>query len=67
MSHVRCIADSHADAQGKTWCGRSFDLFEFTFTSIDHAAMNGRNGGYLTVCKKCQKAVIAGLQNKESA
>jgi len=67
MSHVRCITDNHADSQGKTWCGKPYDQFAWTFTSIDHAAMNGRNGGFLTVCKKCQTAVIAGLQNKESA
>lgn len=64
MSHVRCITDTHADAKGATWCGKPADQFEWTFMDIDHAAMNGRNGGRLTVCPSCRAAVIAGLKNK---
>lgn len=64
MSHVRCITDTHADANRASWCGKPASSFEFRFTDTDHAAMNGRNGGYLTVCPRCRAAVIAGLKNK---
>ena len=64
MSHARCITDVHQLAEGATWCGKPADQFEFRFLDIDHAAMNGRNGGYLTVCPRCRAAVIAGLKNK---
>lgn len=65
MSHVRCITDVHQNADGATWCGKPDDRFEWRFTDIDHAAMNGRHGGYLTVCPRCRTAVIAGLKNKD--
>lgn len=66
MSHVTCITDTHGEANGATWCGKPKDQFDFRFMDIDHAAMNGRNGGRLTVCPKCRKAVIAGLKNEQS-
>lgn len=62
--HVKCIVDIHKDANGATWCGKSANQFEFRFLDIDHAAMNGRNGAYMTVCKQCRDAVIDGLKNK---
>jgi hypothetical protein len=64
MSHVRCITDTHVDAHKASWCGKPANNFEFRFADIDHAAMNGRHGGYLTVCPRCRAAVIAGLKNK---
>lgn len=64
MSHVRCITDTHGDAKGASWCGKAPDVFEWRFMDIDHAAMSGRNGGYLTVCPRCRSAVIDGLKNK---
>lgn len=60
--HVKCIEDNHVDNQGKSWCGR-YIVFEFTFTSIDHAAMNGRNGSRLVACKACTDAVVKSLSN----
>ena len=65
MSHVTCITDTHANADGATWCGKPKNRFDFRFMDIDHAAMNGRNGGRLTVCPQCRKSVIAGLRNQE--
>ena len=59
--YIKCIADTHADNKGKTWCGRTL-VMEFAFVDIDHAAMNGRNKGRLVVCPECRDAVIAALQ-----
>ena len=56
---ICCIADGHADKTGKTWCGKT--AIGFTFTSLDHAAMNGRNEGRLVACSDCTKAAIEGL------
>jgi hypothetical protein len=50
---------------GATWCGKPADRMDFRFMEIDHAAMNGRNGGRLTVCPQCRKAIIAGLKNEQ--
>lgn len=66
MSHVTCITDTHVEANGATWRGKPADRMDFRFMDIDHAAMNGRNGGRLTVCPQCRKAVIAGLKNEQS-
>ena len=60
--HVKCIQDIHVDNQGKSWCGRYIGR-EFAFTGIDHAALNGRNGGFLVACKACTEAVIKSLSN----
>lgn len=64
MGHAKCITDTHLEANGATWCGKPSDKTEFRFVDVDHAAMNGRNGGYLTVCPRCRAAVIDGLKNK---
>lgn len=63
--YVTCIADNHADNAGQTWCGRRIDAFEFTISGFDHAAMNGRNRGYLVCCPMCADAVIAALREGE--
>lgn len=60
---VRCVADTHEDAKGHTWCGRKIEPLEWTFTGADHAAMNGRNGDRLVACPQCVKAIEAGLRN----
>lgn len=58
--YVTCIADTHADNKGKTWCGEVVN--GFTFVDVDHAAMNGRSKGRLVVCPECRDAAIAGLR-----
>lgn len=65
MTTDRCITDNHQESNKATWCGKPEDPFEWTFMSVDQAAMNGRNGGYLTVCPLCLKAVVAGLSNDD--
>jgi hypothetical protein len=58
---IKCIRDNHEDNKGLSWCRRMVSG-EWTFTDIDHAAMNGRNQGRLVACPECVKAVIAGLK-----
>lgn len=60
--YVVCISDNHASNEGKSWCGRNATM-EFTFTGIDHAAMNGRNEGRFVACKECTDAVNKALAN----
>lgn len=64
--HVKCIADTHIDNKGKSWCGRNISM-QFYFASIDHAAMNGRGGARLVACKGCTDAVMRGLSNGQEA
>ena len=56
---IVCIADTHADKKGLTWCGER--VGDFAFVDADHAAMNGRYKGRLAPCPQCRDAVIAGL------
>lgn len=59
---IVCVSDNHADRTGRAWCGRP-TLFGFMFTSVDHAAMNGRNEGRLIVCPECLAEILKGLNN----
>ena len=58
---IKCVADTHEDYKGKSWCGREI-TGEFHFISIDHAAHNGRNGGRLVPCLKCYQAIEKALK-----
>lgn len=58
---VKCIADQHSDNAGLSWCGRRIEAFEFSFVDIDHAAINGRNGGRLVACPECVSAICEAL------
>lgn len=60
--HVRCVADTHADNAGRTWCGRP--VFGWVFQNLDHAAMTRRNDGLQTVCPECAAAAIAALASR---
>ncbi len=62
---IVCIDDTHADNLGKTWCGKPKPPLTFTFVSVDHAAINGRNKGRLVCCPECAKAVIEALREGE--
>lgn len=61
--YIKCIEDTHTDSNRKTWCGKEYNQFEFTFLDIEHAAFNGRNGGRLAACKDCIKAITKALDN----
>lgn len=55
QKHITDIANDK-----KAWCGASVYML-FAFEDIDHAALNGRNQGRLTVCPRCLEAVIKAL------
>lgn len=58
--YVKCIAHTHAQLIGNSWCGRDVRM-EWAFRDVDHAASNGRQGGYLVACPACAAAAIAAL------
>lgn len=59
---VWCIRDTHVIREGLSWCDRILGP-EPAFVSIDHAALNGRAGGRLTVCPECAARVVQVLTN----
>ena len=59
---VYCIANNHADSAGKAWCGAELGS-GFHFTSLDHAAQNGRNQGRLQACPDCSQAALKALDS----
>lgn len=44
-----------------TWCDRQLEGAEFAFTSIDHAALNGKHGGRLVTCTECLREIHTAL------
>ena len=58
------VMDAHADRHGLAWCGVVPHPLEFTFISVDHAALNGRNGGRLVPCQACRHAIVAALSTE---
>ena len=63
--HQKCVVRAdHTNADGKrrhTWCGREPEVFEWTFTDAEHAALTGAHGDRLLACPACAKAITAGL------
>lgn len=57
--YVHCIQHGHVTRKGSSWCGR--ELEEWHFVDVDHAALNGEQGGRLQACPECSNAVIAAL------
>ena len=49
---MACVAHTHADKLGLSWCGRTITM-EFHFTSLDHAAYNEMDKGRLEPCSEC--------------
>jgi hypothetical protein len=64
---VHCIDMGWQDErQGTSWCGRRVGspkgvAYEWHFTGLDHAALNGLQGGRLQACPKCSAAALAAL------
>jgi hypothetical protein len=55
--YITCIAETHAERVGRSWCGRDV-RHEFHFIDIDHAAYNAQNEGRLLTCPECAQKVI---------
>jgi len=62
---VTCVAETHVDLKGKSWCGRNIQ-HEFRFVDVTHAAMNARAEGYLQTCPGCSKLIIETLKKGEA-
>jgi len=56
---VKCVLLPEDNAL--TWCARQLEPAEFAFTSIDHAALNGKHGGRLVACSGCVRLIIGAL------
>lgn len=61
--YVRCVTDNHRDNDGRSWCGKTLNKFDFAFVSIEHAAFNGRSGGRLVACSECTVEIIKALES----
>lgn len=60
---INCVRHDHEDLKTTSWCGRKIISFEWAFTSVDHAAENGRQEGRLVACIACVEAIVAALRN----
>ena len=49
------IQHTHADLKDRSWCGQ--EILDWAFVSIDHAAYNSLQKGYLLVCEDCIEKV----------
>lgn len=59
--YIKCVADTHLENKGYSWCKRKIEAGEWTFVDAEHAAMNGRNGGRLQACVNCVSEIHKGL------
>jgi hypothetical protein len=59
---VHCVGfgDAVRADSRRTWCGRDERPF---FVGIDHAALNGEQGGRLVACRDCVLAITKALCN----
>jgi hypothetical protein len=55
------VKHTHADHEGKTWCGRPVGL-EWAFENIDHAAYERMRDGRLLICDECLDAITTTLR-----
>jgi hypothetical protein len=55
---VECI--TRADGSNETWCGR--DAVGFAFDGLEHAALNGLQGGRMVACTQCVDAALKALR-----
>lgn len=62
---VHCVATGmHIDDKSEkvSWCGRKL-YSEWHFVDPTHAALNGRQKGYLVACKNCVEEIVKALRN----
>ena len=58
-----CIAHSHAEKQGISWCSR-YIVTEFTFISIDHAIYSLQQSRLL-ICPDCVNVIRQALDGAD--
>lgn len=61
--YIKCIEHTRESKEKLTWCGRRVEVWDFTFTSIDHAAYSNMDGDRLLPCPKCVKAICYHLEH----
>jgi hypothetical protein len=62
--HVKCIAHTHADLIGLSWCGKRVS-HEWRFVNIDHAVYNALHEGRLLACAECIEAIFDAFRPQE--
>ncbi len=60
--YVHCVKKPDGKA---VWCGRDRGR-EFFFTDVEHALMNGEQGGRLLMCRDCEEAICVSLRTASS-
>ena len=46
----------------KTWCGRTPEVFEWTFTDASHAILNAMASGRAMLCSECSAQIKGWLK-----
>lgn len=64
MSDVKCVKHTHEEKKTTTWCGRMFNVMEFNFVSLDHAAYANQGGSTTLPCARCIAAAVAALEGR---
>lgn len=68
--YIKCILVDNISARTlgtrHAWCGRHLSRMEWSFLSIDHAALAGVNGSGQVPCGECVEAVRKALLPEES-
>lgn len=62
--HIRCIQQTLAGRTHQYWCGRPAEIYEWAFTSIDHAAQSQIKQDRLMPCPECIDAAVAALRSQ---
>ena len=57
-----CCALTNMANDRTTWCGDDSPS-AFVFQSASHAALNGRQNGFLRLCRECRDAIVDALDN----
>lgn len=61
--HIKCIGFGYQDGRvNKSWCGQHGAPF---FVDPTHAALNGKNGGYLVACPECAAEITKAMTCQE--
>jgi hypothetical protein len=55
-----CIAETHRERAGLSWCGRRV-AYEFHYRNLDHAAYDNLRGGSLQACPWCVFRAVSAL------
>lgn len=61
QKHVKI---GRVDMPNTAWCGaKIYEGIDWVFSDAEHAALNGRDQGRLTVCPACRAALVTAITN----